>query len=104
MRLGEPAVGSVISNTSTQKCEAFNRAVSSTVPMEVNYSRNIEGRVSAQVLKSNNTMANAVQMKLRHVTGTKLSQKAARHLHQISFAREYAKKIQRQELCQERRG
>ncbi len=61
MRLSETAVKSVSLNTSTQKAEAFNRAAIATMPKEINFSRNFSGRLAAQTLKSNNSVAEAVK-------------------------------------------
>ena len=91
MRLSEAAVLSVSSNTSTQKIEAFNRAAVSTMNKETNYSRNFGGRLAAQVLKTNNSMANSVKRKLECVSGTKLSEKSSHHLEMISKTYNYHK-------------
>ena len=63
IQLSEIAVASVSSNTSTQKAEAFNRAVVSTLNKETNFSRNFGGRLAAQVHKSYNTMSTPVKWK-----------------------------------------
>ena len=91
MRLSEEAVLSVSSCTSTQKIEAFNRAAVTTLSKETNFSRNFSGRLAAQVLKANNTMATSVKRKLECVSGTKLSEKSAHHLEMISKSYSYHK-------------
>ena len=91
MRLSEVAVLSVSSNTSTQKIEAFNWAAVSTMNKETNYSRKFGGRLAAQVLKTNNFMANSVKRKLECVSGTQLSEKSSHHLEMISKTYNYHK-------------
>ena len=80
MRLSEEAGLSVSSCTSTQRLEAFNRAAVSTLSKVTNVSRNFSGRLAAQVLKANNTMATSVKRKLECVSGTKLSEKGTHHM------------------------
>ena len=58
---------------------------------ETNYSRNFVGRLAAQVLKTNNSMANSVKRKLEYVSGTKLSEKSSHHLERISKTYNYHK-------------
>ena len=80
MRLSEEAGLSVSSCTSTQRIEAFNRTAVSTLSKVTNVSRNFSGRLAAQVLKANNTMATSVKRKLECVSGTKLSEKGTHHM------------------------
>ena len=84
VRLSEHAVMSVSSNTSTQKCEAFNRGVSSILPKEVNMSRNYPGRLSSKTMQLNNTVEICVQKKVSSITGHPLSPKASTYLKSIS--------------------
>lgn len=91
MRLSEMAVASVSSNTSTQKAEAFNRAVVSTLNKETNFSRNFGGRLAAQVHKSNNSISTSVKRKLHCISGTTLSETSSHHLDQISKSARYHK-------------
>ena len=60
LRLSESAVLSVASNTNTQKCEAFNRAVSSCLPKDINFSRNFAGRLASKTLQLNNSIVKSV--------------------------------------------
>ena len=83
MRLSEMAVASVSSNTSTQKAEAFSRAVVSTLNIETNFLRNFGGRLAA-VHKSNNTMSTSVKPKLHCISETTFSETSSHHLDQIS--------------------
>ncbi len=87
MRLSEGAIYSVSSRTSTQKCEAFNRAASATLSKNINYSRTFTGRLSAQILRSNNTLDIAVRKKLWKISGTGLGVWAKKRLQQISLKR-----------------
>ena len=91
MRLSEIAVLGVNSNTSTQKVEAFNRAAVSALSIETNLSRNFGGRLAAQVLKVNNTVATSVKRKLHVISGSKLSERSSHHLEGISKEYEYHK-------------
>lgn len=91
MRLSEEAVYSVSSRTSTQKCEAFNRAVSATLSKNISYSRNFKGRLAAQILRSNNNVDAAVKKKLRKVSGTGLCIWAQRRLKRVSNKSRYHK-------------
>jgi hypothetical protein len=80
IRLSERAVMSVSSNTSTQKCEAFNRGVLSSLPKEVNYSRNFAGRLASKTLQLNNSLQSAVETKVNKITGKTLSEQSRRYL------------------------
>ena len=71
--------------------EAFNRAALSTLNKETNYSKNFGGRLAAQVLKANNTMATSVKRKLHYISGTKLSEKTTHHLEMTSKSYSYHK-------------
>ncbi len=82
MRLSETAVKSVSLNTSTQKDGAFNRAAIATMPKEIYFSRNFSGRLAAQTLKSNNSVAEAVKRKSEEIAHT--SEMTVHHLEQIS--------------------
>ena len=80
IRLSEQAVYSVASNTSTQKCEAFNRGVLSTLPKEVNLSKTFPGKLHAKTLQLNNDTHSAIQEKVKLITGQNLSSGASRYL------------------------
>ncbi|XP_053400585.1 uncharacterized protein LOC128557329 [Mercenaria mercenaria] len=49
--------------TSTQKCEAVNRAYTSCMPKSVTYSRNCLGRIHGQILKLNHGYTNSTLLK-----------------------------------------
>lgn len=80
VRLNEQAVRSVASQTSTQKCEAFNRATLSTMPKEINRSRNFAGVLASKTLHMNNSLKDSVDKKLSKITGHTLSAKPSRYL------------------------
>ena len=80
IRLSEQAVQSVRSNTSTQKCEGFNRGVLSTMPKHIKMSRNFEGSLASKTLQLNNTLQVSVEKKIMSLTGNKLSARAERYI------------------------
>ena len=80
IRLSEQAVISVSDGTSTQKCEAFNRGVLSTIPKHVNMSKNFAGALASKTLQLNNSLEMSVQKKVTHITGHTLSPKASKCL------------------------
>lgn len=84
IRLSEYAVVSVSSNTSTQKCEGFNRAVLSTMPKEINLSRNFHGSLASKTLQLNNSLQESVSKKVCSITGQPLSPRARRYLNHTS--------------------
>ena len=84
IRLSEAAVLSVSSNTSTQKCEAYNRAVLSVAPKDVNMGRNFAGSLASKTLQLNNTLEDSVTKKVRSITGNSLSPKSRRYLRSSS--------------------
>ncbi len=102
MRLSETAVKSVSLNTSTQKAEAFNRAAIATMPKEINFSRNFSGRLAAQTLKSNNSVAEAVKRKSEEIAHTSLSEMTVHHLEQISKSYKYNKAYKSKSNVQEK--
>jgi len=78
--LSEKALLSLRSKTSTQKCEAFNRATLSTMPKELNRSRNFAGTLASKTLQINNSLEVSVKKKFTSVTGRCLSAKSAGYL------------------------
>ena len=83
-RLSESAVMSVASGTSTQKCEGFNRAVVSTMPKDVNLSRNFAGSLASKTLQLNNTLHVSVGKKVQVIMDEPLSPRAERSLQYTS--------------------
>ena len=84
IRLSEEAVYSVQSNTSTQKCEAFNRGTLSCLPKEVNFAKNFAGRLASKTLQLNNNVGMAINYKVEAITGEKLSPKPQNYLSYCS--------------------
>jgi hypothetical protein len=84
IRLSESAVRSVQSNTSTQKCEAFNRAALSVMPKDINMSRNFAGSLASKTLQLNNTLQESVEKKVSSITGQGLSTQSSRYLRSAS--------------------
>jgi hypothetical protein len=80
IRLSESAILSVTTNTSTQKCEGFNRAVLSTMPKDINMSRNFAGSLASKTLQLNNSLQTSVEKKVKSITGMGLSRPALRYL------------------------
>jgi hypothetical protein len=91
IRLGERAIYSVASNTSTQKCEAFNRGVLSSLPKEVNFSRNFAGRLASKTLQLNNSLESAVEAKVQQITGQTLCERSRQYLKTYSSRAERRK-------------
>jgi len=84
MRLSEAAIYKVSSRTSTQKCEAFNRAALSTMPKSQNYPKTFAARLALQTMRANNSVENAVRRKIDRLAHTKLCESALRRLRHIS--------------------
>jgi hypothetical protein len=95
VRLSESAVISVSSNTNTQKCEAFNRGALSSLPKEVNHSKNFAGRLASKTLQLNNSLQSAIETKVATITGQKLSSRASRYLTYVSKKAESRKQSQK---------
>lgn len=95
MRIGVSAIEEVKSGTSTQKCEAVNRAISVSLPKNNDFSRNIHGRLSSTIHRLNNGLADSLVAKLDRV-GVRLSKKTSQSLHQMqreeTYQRHYSKK------------
>lgn len=70
MKLSEAALEKTKLNTTTQKCESFNRTLGASLPKNVNYSRNHRGRASAAIHRSNNSKATSLEAKLTRVGAT----------------------------------
>ena len=63
VRISEQAVLSVTSGTSTQNCEACNRATLSVLPKEINLARHFSGSPVSKTLRLNNSLLYAVEKK-----------------------------------------
>jgi len=95
VRLSERAVKSVASNTSTQKCEAFNRAALAKLPKAIKHPKNFHGRLSATALQSNNSLKFAVETTVTEITGHQLSSKPRKYLETRSTHAERRKAQQK---------
>ena len=93
--LSEQAVYSVLSNTSTQKCEAFNRGTLAFLPKGINFPKTFGGRLASKTLQINNTINDAVQAEVTIMTGQNLSKRASHNLGACSKREERRKAIQK---------
>jgi len=91
MRLSEEAVYKVSSRTSTQKCEAFNRAALATLSKAQNYSRTFGGRLALLTMRANNSVETVVKKKLLRMTSLRLSRNVQKRLRHISTRAHYHK-------------
>ncbi len=61
--LGSDSIDSTRLQTSTQKCEAVNRAYQTAMPKTVTFSRNCTGRIHSTILKLNHGLADSAIVK-----------------------------------------
>ena len=94
MRLSEEAFMDMKLNTNTQKNEAVNRSLSVSLPKNVNFSRNLVGRVASTIHRINNTTGKSTIEKCTNV-GVDLSPLAKQSLMQMGkveiYKRQYNK-------------
>jgi hypothetical protein len=90
MKLSISALDEMKLGTSTQKCEAVNRSISVSLPKNVNYSRNVHGRLSSTIHRLNNGLCNSAVEKLSCM-GVTLSPKPLRSLKKMEQEQEYQK-------------
>lgn len=102
MKLSESALEELKTGTSTQKCEAINRSFSVSLPKNVNYSRNVYGRVASTVHRLNNPVGESVIKKMEHV-GVALSPRTKRGLYSIQRQATYQKQYAKHQLTVKRR-
>ena len=88
IKLSEASAEQMKLGTSTQKCEAVNRSISVSLPKNVNYSRNMEGRLASTVLRLNNGIADSTEKKLKSF-GMELSGRSKKALRQMQHEEEY---------------
>lgn len=97
IKLSEASAEQMKLGTNTQKCEAVNRSISVSLPKNVNYSRNMEGRLASTVMRLNNGIADSTEKKLK-TFGMQLSARSKKALRQIQhedeYQREYATRPQ----------
>lgn len=67
MWLSEEAFMDMRLNTDTQKNEAVNRSLSVSLPKNVNFSRNLPGRVASTIHSVNNTTGKSTIIKCTNV-------------------------------------
>lgn len=90
MKLSVSTIEELKLGTSTQKCEAVNRAISVSLPKNVNYSRNVHGRLASTVHRLNNGLAESASEKLKCV-GVQLSPRTKSALKSMERAENYHK-------------
>ena len=90
IKLSEASIQQMRLGTSTQKCEAVNRSISVSLPKNVNYSKNMEGRLASTVLRLNNGQAKSTE-KILAEFGVELSDDSKKSLEQIQHEQEYHK-------------
>ena len=64
MKLSKESLEKLKFGTNTQRCEAINRGISSSLPKNVNYSRNATSRVASAIHRLNNGVAESTHKKL----------------------------------------
>ena len=94
MKLSVSAVESMRLNTNTNKNEAANRGLSVSLPKNVNFSRNGNGRAHAAVHRMNNGVGESTIRKIENVGGH-LSPRAKRTLQHMQHLEAYHKKYQK---------
>ena len=100
MKLSVSAVESMRLNTNTNKNEAANRGLSVSLPKNVNFSRNGNGRAHAAVHKTNNGVGESTIRKIENVGGH-LSPRAKRTLQHMQHLEAYHKKIPKRHICRQ---
>ena len=89
--------------TNTQKCEAVNRGISSSLPKNVNFSRNATARVASAVHRMNNGLADSIHKKLEEL-GCPITKggRAAATLKAMQREKEYIKRYKNTRKCKQR--
>ena len=90
MKLSVAAVEQMKLYTDTQKCEAVNRALSVSLPKNVNFSATMEGRASSAIHRINNDPGTS-SIKKCESAGIKLSTRAKRALRSFDVEAEYSR-------------
>ena len=97
MKLSTASVEQMKLYTDTQKCEAVNRSLSVSLPKNVNFSRNMEGRAHSAIHKLNNDPGTSTIQKCEN-SGVKLSARVKRSLismdKEAEYERIYSKKTE----------
>ena len=66
IQLSEQAIVNVVENTSTQSCEAFNRATRVNIAKHVNLSRYFAGRLASKTLQLCSSLQEYVEKSFKH--------------------------------------
>ena len=90
MKLSVAAVEQMKLYTDTQKCEAVNRALSISLPKNVNFSATMEGRASSAIHRINNDPGTS-SIKKCESAGIELSTRAKRALRSFDVEAEYSR-------------
>ena len=90
MKLSVAAVEQMKLYTDTQKCEAVNRALSVSLPKNVNFSATMEGRASSAIHRVNNDPGTSTVKKCESL-GIELSTRTKRALRSIDVVAEYTR-------------
>ena len=90
MKLSVAAVEQMKLYTDTQKCEAVNRALSVSLPKNVNFSATMEGRASSAIHRINNDPGTS-SIKECESAGIELSTRAKRALRSFDVEAEYSR-------------
>ena len=90
MKLSVAAVEQMKLYTDTQKCEAVNRALSVSLPKNVNFSATMEGRASSAIHRINNDPGTS-SIKKCESAGIELSTRAKRALRSFDVEAEYSR-------------
>ena len=102
MRLSIEALDMLKLNSSTQKCESTNRSINIGLPKNVNYSRNIKGRLASTILARNNGPGSSMISKTENV-GLELCDNVKNSLHQMDNESEYHKQYEKNKTNLNRR-
>lgn len=94
MKLSVAAVEQMKLYTDTQKCEAVNRALSVSLPKNVNYSATMEGRASSAIHRLNNDPGTSSLKKCEHA-GIELSSRTKCALKSFDATADYARNYAR---------
>ena len=88
MKLSTSAIKSMKLYDSTNKNEALHRAISVNLPKNVNYSRNIEGRMSSGIHANNNKPGTSAKKKSESL-GIELGESSEKHLKRMDKKFDY---------------
>ena len=93
-RIGSQALEVLWKGTNTQNCEAFNRKMRKHLPKNINFTRNVKGRVFSTATFQNRGYKTATQLthqRVGFVTSTKIQTKTTSHQRRLSYLKNYQK-------------